>query len=71
MVHIRPTEIIVTISTRNPVEDLFCFQNALMAMIQHVDPVQLGGSQDPLYFYVELLRNFLPDERQWKTFLRV
>jgi hypothetical protein len=69
MVNIRPTEIIVRIPTPNPVEDLFSFQNALLAMIQHVDPLQLESSQAPLYFYMELLRNFLPDANQWQMLL--
>jgi hypothetical protein len=70
MVHFHPNEIVVVIKTQNPVEDLISMQHALLAMIQHVDPVQLGGPQTPLYYYVELLRNLQPDQRQMMTLLK-
>ena len=69
MIELRPYQIVITIRSQNPVEDLFSFQQALMSILQTVDPVQLTSPDAPLFFYVELLKSILPDDQQQRRLL--
>jgi hypothetical protein len=69
MIELRPSEILITIQSQNPVEDLFSIQQSLMTVLQTIDPTQLTNPDAPLFFYVELLKSVLPNDHQQRKLL--
>lgn len=69
MVDIKPYQIVIKIQTNNPVEDYFSMQDALLRILQNIDINGLDSAM-PIYYYVELLRNFtISDNNQIEGFL--
>ncbi len=69
MVLIKDEQIVITIDSKTPIEDLYEMQQAMMAILETAQFDKIEDKQLSIFYYTKILKNLLPNLRQQETAL--